>query len=70
MQLDIASILYSGLILRGENFEVFVDLLYPRNFNHEIFQTIQLSGEMVLILENISAKSFFYPIHKNTPPRN
>ena len=35
-------VLYSGLILRGENFEVFVDLFYPRNFNHENFQAFYL----------------------------
>ena len=57
---------YSGLISRGENFEVFVDLLYP-HFNHENFRQWNLSGELVLILENISAKSFYYPIHENFP---
>ena len=43
-------------------------LFYPRNFNHENFQTMDLSGEMVLTLEkNISAKSFYYLIHENFP---
>ena len=32
-------IAYSGLILKGENFEVFTDFALYLNFNHEIFQT-------------------------------
>ena len=50
-------------------------LLYPQNFNHKNFKHStegNSSGEMaylVVILENISAKSFYYPIHEISPSK-
>jgi len=33
---------YGGLILRGENFEVFADFLHPRKLNHKNSNTFHL----------------------------
>ena len=35
---DIIRVPYSGLILRDENFEVFVDFALSSKFNHKIFR--------------------------------
>ena len=56
-------VLYSRLILRGKNFKVFVNLLYPHHKNF-------IKKFIGLFLKNKFVKSFYYPIHENFPPRN
>ena len=64
-------VIYSGLILRGENFKVFKIsrfskiLLYPWNFHHEISDILHYNGiysifeaYLVIILKTLSVKSF------------
>ena len=57
---------YSRLISRGENFEVFMDFAISLNFLH----IRNLYACLAIILENLSAKSIYYPIHENFLPQN
>ena len=68
-------LLFSGLILKGENFEVFMDFALSLKLNFSdilhcngIFSIFE--AYLVTILKLLSTKSFYYPIHEKFPPRH